>query len=186
MKISLEEHRKQATPESIVKRILRGDPVHYDEDYHCCLLIKIFIDGQGVAAFCGWNGMGERCFHEWVERYPAFAETYQSAKSLSKLWYERKAQQGLDDPSFNNTLWSMLMRNKFGYTEHRKIKIKGIDKASSFNEQIKCITEHIAKGMLTAAEVNQMASFVLASAKVDESTELKKDVEMLKGLQSGN
>ncbi len=177
---------KQATPEDIVKRVLRGDAILYRGDYHCCLLLKIFLDGQDVAAFCAWNGMGRSTFYEWLNRHPAFAETYEISKEISRVWFESKAIAGLDDPSFNNTLWSMLMRNKFDLTEHRKIKITGLEQAANFNAQLQIITQHIAEGKLTANEINQMANFVATATKIDEVTQLRADVEMLKGLQHGS
>ncbi len=175
----------QATPEEIVSRILRGDIIHYTPDYHCCLLIALFIQGHDIAAFCGWNGMGRRTFYEWLERYPDFAATYETAKELSRIWYEQKGHEGMDDPSFNTKMWAIFMKNKFGYSETRALKIAGMDKAKNFNEQIQLIAQSISKGSLTGQEVNQAASFVATAAKVDEVTELRKDVEMLKGIQNG-
>ncbi len=80
--------------------------------------------------------------------------------------------------TLNTKLWSMLMRNRFGFTEHRKIKIPGISEAKDLKEQMYILMSELGKGNLTASEANQLSKLVETGIKVFEITDI--DIRLTK------
>lgn len=74
------------------------------------------------------------------------------------------------------------MRNRFGYTDHRKLRIAKLKKALTPTEQIKCLVDEVSEGNLTGPESMQVSHLILAGVKAEESTEMKRDIQELKEL----
>jgi len=171
--------------ERISKRIIGKYPLKYNPEIHIPMLIDQFMQGRGISAFCYGAEICEKTFNNWVNTHKDFSEAYSIAKQMSKLWWEQKANDHLVNftgETFNTTLWSIIMRNKFNYTEHRKIEIPELKKAKTLKAQIKCIMDYVSDNKLTANEANQVSNLVLACMKVDENMELRKKVEELEAM----
>ena len=164
----------------MANRILMGRPVHYRPDYHLPLLISLFCRGDDISAFCAAAEVSKKTFDNWVNNYPEFNEAYEEGLQLAKLFWEKYADTQADNPDFNTKLWSIKMRNRFDYTDQRKLRIKALRHAKTAKEQMNCISEEISEGRLTGAETNQLSSFVKTSIEVDVHDEVKKDI---KGIQ---
>jgi hypothetical protein len=150
------------------------------------LLIQVFDRGDDIAMFCSTAGIGRSTFFEWIQKYPEFAEAYEAARECSRTkWESVGGLAGVIDNSFNTTLWSINMRNRFDYTEHRRLKIKALQDAKTAEEQQQAIMAEIASGNLTGPESMQMLNVVLASVKVEENTQMRKDMEAFKEHMSG-
>lgn len=158
----------------LADRILRGKQVKYDKSFHVPLLVSLFSAGHDIASFCSRAGMARSTFFEWKEHHKEFAEAYAIAKERSREYFEITGMKGMQDPgNFNCNAWSMQMRNRFGYTDKRKIQIKNFDKAKNANEQIKKIAKEISQGTLTDTEASNLTNIVVATIKIDEHTTLK-------------
>ena len=171
--------------ERIVKQIKSGRPSKYDNEVHPCMLLLLFLEGKDVEAFCFSAEIHRAQFFKWVHTYPEFGEAYEHSKDLARLWWVERAQRGIDDTSFNNTLWSMVMRNRFRFTEHRAVEVPGLDKSDSIRTKEKAIATAIANGTLTGSEITYMTNYLNSCIKIDEVEDLTKRLELLEEKANG-
>jgi len=141
-------------------------------------LIAMFTDGKDRCHFCSHHSIASETFDAWLAKHEEFAEAYKIAKSKAHAYMMNVAQEHLVEEfqgkKLNTTLWSMLMRNRFELTEHRKLKMEGLKKAKSFAEQMQVVMNELASGKLTANEAQQMSRLIETGVSVYESTELEK------------
>lgn len=173
---------KKKEKEDEIDRIIKGKPPIYDEVYHITLLLELFKSGADIATFCSICSICRTSFYNWRNLYPAFERAYQIAIEHARSQHEKSALLGLMDTSFNNTLWSMIARNRYGYTEHRRLHIPGLKSDQNYTEQCQYVFKHLADGNLTAPEANQLANLIATAAKVDEITTMRKEMEEIKEL----
>lgn len=162
------------------RNIIGGRTPKYDPEFHIPILLEHFLNGRDVSAFCYSAEVCKQTFFNWVEKYPPFKVSYEIAKCLAEMWWTEMAVQNVVNPTgvstFNQTLWSMIMRNRFSYTEHRKLSIPNLKTAKDIKEQIQALIIYLSDGNLTAPEANQISNLVLAAMKVEEHTEVKKQL----------
>ena len=152
----------------------------YDPKKHPDLLVGIFAKGDGWAQFCSDVSIGRKSFFNWVNGHKEFADAYEVAKMKAQAWWEDRGKKGLSQENFSATAWSMTMRNRFGYTEHRRIEIPGFDTATAPIEKIQRIEQAVACGLLTGSEINYMAGLVEAGVRVMQNTKMEADIELIK------
>jgi hypothetical protein len=147
-------------------------------------LIKMFSEGKDREDFCADHSIAGRTFDLWLEKYPEFADAYEIAKLKAKQWFNNLARKHLvntfEGDKLDSKLWSMMMRNRFELTEHRKLKIEGLKQAKNFADQMSQIMNELASGNLTGSEAAQLAKLVETGVKVYENTIMEKrlsDVE---------
>jgi len=143
-------------------------------------LIAMFTEGKDRAHFCAHHSIANATFDIWLDKNPEFKEAYTIAQQKAKRWFLDVAQNHLiqehDGAKLDSKLWSMLMRNRFEMTEHRKLKIEGLKIAKNFQEQMQSILDELAKGNLTASEAQQLSKLVETGVAIHEHTELEKRV----------
>jgi len=150
-------------------------------------LIGMFEKGESRAHFCASLSISKGTFSKWLIANPEFAEAYEIAKDKAQKWFMNKALAHIEEENnpeapttkLNTTLWSMIMRNRFDFTEHRKLKVPGLAKAKNFVEQLQAILSELAKGNLTASEATQLSKLVEVGMKVFEVTELERRVSQI-------
>lgn len=149
-----------------------GRPTLYKET-HPELLISIFKDKGDIADFCCKLMITRTTFYEWIDVHPEFAEAYKVAKEFTNQWLTHAGIYGMSmGKDFNATVWSMLMRNRCDFTEHRKIPID-LTQCKTSDEEMKMVKRKMAKGELTASEAKAMADIVSIGAQVHEKTEVE-------------
>jgi hypothetical protein len=166
----------------IVAQIKTGRPSKYKPDLHPQLLLLLFLEGNNIEAFCYAAEVHRDQFYTWVKKYKEFGEAYLYAKEMALLWWEEKAAYGIIDPSFNNTLWSMVMRNRFRKSEHRSVEVPGLDKALTIKDKEIAISKAITKGLLTGSEITYVTNFLNSCMKVEELDVLRKRLDELEDL----
>jgi hypothetical protein len=151
----------------------------YKKEY-CKLLIDLFKKGKSVCHFCAKLEIGRQTFYDWLETQKEFAEAYDRAKEANEAWFTDLGVSGASGEidGFNQTAWSILMRNKHNYTEHRKIKID-FTNCKTATEMQKALNEQSAKCKLTAAELKNLSEYINNCMKIEENTELRKRIEEL-------
>jgi hypothetical protein len=157
----------------------KGYKSKFDPDIHIPMLMEHFAEGKDVMSFCATAEMCRDNFYEWIDNYPEFSKAYDQAKDLAFRWFEKQAKDGMTAQYFNQSLWSLMMKNRFGYTTERKIRIKKLKDAETPMEQFKVIKEEVAEGNLTASETTNMATFVATGATILEKTEVVKRLESI-------
>jgi len=143
-------------------------------------LIDLFTKGKDRENFCSKHNISGITSDQWLSKHKDFSDAYVIAKQKAKQWFNDLAQKHLveehEGPKLNTKLWSMMMRNRFELTEHRKLKMLGLDKAKSFADQMKVVMNELAQGNLTGSEAQQIAKLIETGVNVYEATELEKRV----------
>lgn len=143
-------------------------------------LIEMFSRGKDRCHFCAHHSISERTFSDWLVKHPEFAEAYETAQAKAKAWWLNEAQDHLvehfEGSKLNTTLWSMIMRNRFELTEHRKLRVRGLEKAKTAMDQMKVVMAELGAGNLTATEAQSLTKLIESGVNIYESTELEKRV----------
>ncbi len=164
----------------IARNIIDAVQTKYDEETHIPLLIITYLNGRDIAAFCYEAEICKKTFHNWLHKYKLFRTAYNIALPLAQVWWEETARVAITDAmTFNNKLFEITMRNRFGYTEHRRLNIPNLKTAKNLKEQIECVMNYMADGELTAPEANQVSNLILAAMKVDEKSLLDTRLEAI-------
>jgi hypothetical protein len=161
------------------ERILSCVIVKYNPEIHIPLLLSLFMDGKDIAAFCAGAEIGRITFFDWVKKHKEFAHAYEDAQELARQFYERIGVENYGNPTFNSGLWALNMRNRFGYTNERKLKIAKLKGLKTFNDQYNVIKGEIVEGNLTASEADKMVKFVATGCEIHTKTDLTQRVESL-------
>lgn len=153
-------------------------------------LIEMFTEGKDREDFCSCYEICYTTFDLWLAKHKEFAQAYEVAKIKAKVWFNDLARGQLiehhEGDKLNTKLWSMMMRNRFELTEHRKLKIEGLKKAKNFADQMKVVLHELANGNLTASEAQQLSKLIETGVAIYEATELEKRVsEIEKANQLG-
>jgi hypothetical protein len=154
-------------------------PAKYKKEY-CELLTDLFSKGDSVCHFCVAAGIGRQTFYDWLEAHEEFAQAYTLAKEMAEMHLTDLGKAGAhgEIDGFNVTAWSILMRNKCNYTEHRKVKLD-FSSCKSAQEKYAVLDEAISAGSLTPAEARSYSDYIANAIKVEENTELKRRLEAL-------
>lgn len=166
--------------DKLIEDIIGGRPPKYKEKTYIKLLFKIFEKGDDISTFCAQISVCRDTFYDWVSRHGPFRIAYQIAKEKARHWWECMGKKNVLNPKFNSTLWSMNMRNRHGYSEHRKVRVKGLNSDQTYAVQHKYIVDALGRGELTASEANMLAGLIAVGAKVHAIDKMQADVEMIK------
>jgi hypothetical protein len=152
-------------------------------DKMCSELVELMSEGKSRAHFCAAHNISQITFDAWRKDHPEFDDAYQVAQGKSEVWWQDMAQKHLTYNSFgtqlNPVIWSMNMRNRFGWTEHRRVSVPQLSTAKTFKEKFDVLTKHIENGKLTTAEVTALSSLLAAGVKIAESAEILEKLERL-------
>lgn len=68
------------------------------------------------------NGMWDTLYNDITES--SFRQIVDFGRVLSKAWWMAKARENLSDKQFNATLWYMVMKNQFGWSDKTTTTVK--------------------------------------------------------------
>jgi hypothetical protein len=95
-----------------------------------------------------------------------------------RIWEEK-----LNIPDYPVAAWQMVMRNRFQFTDQRKLSIPKIKGAKTFKKQYDMILEHLQEGNLTAREAQQLSGLITAGLGIqtqEDMERLSQEIEELK------
>ncbi len=155
----------------------------YDPSYP-----QLFIDickAEGsICDFCAQLEIARGTFYNWTYEYPEMKRAFDLGKEITESFLTREGIRGMKmGKDFNATAWSILMRNKCSYVEHRKVGINftGCDTPE---EKMKLLDERVMQGRLTPREAKDIAEYIKISAEIHEKSQLAQDVKDLKEMVS--
>jgi hypothetical protein len=182
---------KELDAEAEAKRPKRKNNFYTASKYNTDMgyeLIDILSKGDSRAHFCDRHNISYKTFDNWRVKYPEFQLAYDVAYAKCERWWKDVARNhlsvGKEDNVLNHIVWSMNMRNRFGWTEHRKTKVAGIDKAETFSDQYRQVVIMLANGELTADEAVKISKLIETGVKVNEATELEARVADIEKAQA--
>ncbi len=150
--------------------ILSRKPVKYDPKKHVHMWLEICAKGDGVVEFCAKALIGRTSFYNWVGKYPEFNAAFEAGMLFSQCVWHKKG----DSKDINYNYWAMMMKNRFDFTDHRKLKVPKIKGSKTFTAQFAAILKELAEGNLTSHEASQLSNLIIAGQKIEhqESVEI--------------
>ncbi|HOA79905.1 MAG TPA: hypothetical protein PKK61_02425 [Defluviitaleaceae bacterium] len=144
----------------------------YDPEVHLPLLIEIFENLHGVAAFCAASKICRKTFWDWCNKYPEFKKQYDIAIDIGASKWENLplelASRGL---TLNHNYWIAIQRNRFKFSQSR-MKVETEDTTTA---RMKAATESLQEGGITPQEFNQIASGLSTESRIKE-VDLQKEI----------
>lgn len=142
------------------------------------LFLEICESGGSICDFCRKVKVVRSTFYEWVGAHEEFKEAWQLGKEITESILTQKGLDGMETPGFNSTVWSILMRNKCSYVEHRKVAID-FTGCKTMNEKMAVLNQRVAEGRLTPKEAKDFADYIATATKIDEATDGKVRLEQV-------
>jgi len=160
-----------------------GRPTKYSEeqiDGLCERVLYLFKDGLSQVEVATDIGLTYDSYLLYQQIYPKFRESIKKGLQLSQAWWLKQGREGLNNPKFSFTGWSMQVRNRFGLrTDEQPVHLPALKEAITFTDKINVITHAISDGRITPSEAKRLCEAIAIGAKVEEVTELKQMIEQL-------
>jgi hypothetical protein len=64
-------------------------------------------------------------WYKWKDKEEVIKETLKLGNYLSQGWWKSQGRINLKNREFNNTLWYMNMKNRFGWSDNQNVKHSG-------------------------------------------------------------
>jgi len=159
----------QKEVQAAAEHCLGNKKTKYNPDVHIPLLMQLFAEGKSIAEFCFKALVTQKTFHQWVNTHPLFETAYELALCAAQVVWDFKGE----NKEINTAAWTIIMKNRFSYSEERKLSIPKIKGAKTFDEHYKIIMEHLADGNLTGKEANQLAALLASGLKIVQGEEIQ-------------
>ncbi len=155
---------------------------HHNSKYEIAygeIVLDLMKDGALINECAAEIGVDADTVRRWRRTHPEFNEVFSLARTCAQAWWEKKARKNLDNPKFNTILWSINMRNSFGYAEHRRIALPDLLNAKSHVQRCDVVIKALMNGDVSAEEALKISKTFVEMARVEEVTELKAIIEKL-------
>lgn len=161
--------------------------IHYVEEYHCPLIIKIMSDPEKgtVSAFCLEAMINEDKFYKWLKDFPIFKECYGIAKAFSKENWEKLGKEICEEVGIPGTqnhrfeYWRMVGWSRFGIGKNSRVRLD-LDSKKSPNEHYSELIEQARNGDFTAGEIKQLMEAINVGMNAHQVFTLQKEIDGLK------
>jgi hypothetical protein len=145
----------------------------------CTKLVEMMWQGCHVSEICRALFIHRSTFYDYLNEFPEFKAAYELGKTLAEGWHYQQGRINLDNPDFNAIVWQMIGRLRFGFSEHRNVKLDNFESAKTYTEKLNVLNAALSRGELTPIEFNNLSSAIAQQARVEEVAELKSLVETL-------
>jgi len=84
---------------------------------------KYLAEGYSKEATCGLLGIRKQTFYRWLDEPDKkdFSDAVEEGEALSQKWWEDRGRDACKDGEFNGTVWSMNMKNRFGWRDKQEV-----------------------------------------------------------------
>lgn len=105
-----------------------GRPSSYRPEF-CDIVVELGKQGKSKTAIACELGVVKQTLYSWMSSHPEFLDAMMRAEQFSQLWWEDRAQKGIDKPTseFNAGLWGKVMSARFPaeYREQKAVELTG-------------------------------------------------------------
>jgi hypothetical protein len=176
---------KKESKVSQKKFVSKYNPSKYKPSM-CDEIIMILARGDGQAAFCAKHNIHRDTLLNWRKAHPEFDEAYKVAIEHCETWWQKVGKEytthDFKGTQLNAVAWSMNMRNRFGWTEHRRVEVPGLAEAKTYQDKMDILLREIEEGNLTSSEVTALSGAVSAGMKIAEAAELLERIDKLEAM----
>ena len=152
--------------------------VKYDATKHPKMLIDLMSQGKLDCHVCGAAGISSDTLYRWIRDNPEFKAAHKLGVQLAEEWWVEQGASGL----IPAPIWQRIMTVKFGYAGERTVRLRGLSKAKTYNDQTAAVAKLSRMGIITPGEASVITNTIQTAATINEKTELAKDVAELKEL----
>lgn len=151
------------------------DPIFHPDD-----LIRLGCEGFLVDEVCAeWN-ISRDTFFRWIRENESMSDAYHLYKPKRGSYLIRHAKSGLHTKNFQADCWTRLMRLAGNNTDERAIYLPELKNAKNYTQQCDAIRNALSDGLLTPREAKAMTEKIALDAKVEEVTEMRKELDAIK------
>jgi hypothetical protein len=108
---------------------LKHKRVHYNEEVHCKLILRVMMTKGRLSTFCVAVKVSDRTAYHWMEQNPLFAECYALGKMYARENWEEEGYElrlettplGMLNHAFEH--WKMVGWSRFGVGSNPRIKL---------------------------------------------------------------
>lgn len=98
----------------------------------CEKLPDMFANGESVEEVCQELKITRRCFYDWVEKYPEFADAYELGKQASQAWWLKLGRAGATGKvQVQPSIWIFNMKNRLGWKD--RVEVESENEAEPLN-----------------------------------------------------
>jgi hypothetical protein len=80
-------------------------------------LIALYSDGCSDAEVAAELKITIKEYYRTIQDNPTFAKLVEYGRTLGQAFWEKQARLNLTNKTFNTSLWSFFMKNKYGWAE---------------------------------------------------------------------
>lgn len=93
----------------------------------CQIAKDSLAQGFSKEATAGKLGITKETLYQWVANKVDFSDAIKEGEALSQRWWEDKGREACMDGQINATVWSMNMKNRFGWKDKQEtdLNVKG-------------------------------------------------------------
>lgn len=144
----------------------------YNPEIHLPLLLEVFENLHGVAAFCASSKISRKTFWDWLEKHPEFKEQYDIAVDVgASRWENLPLEFSSRGLNFNHNYFVMMSRNRYRLSQ---INLKKAKKNTT-TSRMKAAHDSLQEGGITPQEFNQIASGLSTESRIKE-VDLQKEI----------
>lgn len=102
-------------------------------------LIALYSDGCSDAEVAAELKITIKEYYTQVRDNPAFGKLVEYGRTLSQAFWEGQARKNLTNKTFNTSLWSFFMKNKFGWAE----KSESVAQTENLNTNLDALKQQV-------------------------------------------
>lgn len=149
--------------------------------------VAIFECGGTQSMVARELGISHRTLTRWLSPCSKhfrkdFAIACERAHTAGEAAYDEIGLNQLKKPKefFNAVMYQMWGRQKYNWTEHRKLDFKKLATATDYDKQILELQKLLKGGQITAVEFATITKSFASIAQISEIEKIKNDIEELK------
>lgn len=102
-------------------------------------LIALYSDGCSDVEVAAELKITIKEYYKTVQENPTFGKLVEYGRTLSQAFWEGQARKNLNNKTFNTSLWSFFMKNKFGWAE----KSEAISQNENLNTNLDSLRQQV-------------------------------------------
>ncbi len=158
----------------------QGAPSKYDKHFHPVRAKEILEQGESLAQVCAEFVIAKSTLRDWQEVHPELKEACAIGLTLGQAMWESWLEERIKDAKpFNEGALLKLLKARYRWDPSRlhemELLIQGAHK-----ENVAKVMKAAKKSDLNPAEITAALAIIKTDAEIEQATELRQDVEMLK------
>lgn len=154
-----------------------GPLCKYKDEYDDSI-VEHARNGLGMYEIAVEYDVAYETMRNWTRLVKSFSDSYRRAKTIQTAMLEKEVKNNWNNPKYNDRLAKLRYQYEAKFADQRNVCVKGLNKGT-YTDRVNAILEACENEELSADELGKLVTAVGTAAKIDEVTELRKQVEDL-------